>query len=124
MPSGETDAYIAIDRLQRAYADVATRLAWDEAPTLLTPDAHITFDTRTGQPFEIHGATAFAEFGAKMVGVFGFYEYIPLNFVVTIAADGTATGRTWSLEVGEEVQSGAWVEFYGSYDDEYALHEG
>lgn len=124
MASGETDAYVEIERLQRAYADIATRSAWSEVPSLLTPDAHITFDTHSGEPFEVHGATQFAEFGARMTGVFTFYEYIPLNFVVTISAGGTARGRTYSLEVSEDAKSGEWIEFYGTYDDEYALHEG
>jgi hypothetical protein len=121
----ETDAYIAIDRLQRAYADVASRSAWSEAPRLMTPDAHITFDTRVQPPFEIDGAVAFGAFGDKMKGVMDFYEYIPLNFVVDInAADGTARGRTYSLEVGRLVASDEWVEFYGTYDDDYAVHDG
>jgi SnoaL-like domain len=122
--AAESDAYIAIERLQRAYADIATRSAWDEVPHLLTPDAHITFDTRSGAPMEIHGSVQFGEFGAKMQGVFGFYEYIPLNFVVSFETGGTAKGRTYSLEVAEAAKSGEWMEFYGTYDDEYALHEG
>jgi hypothetical protein len=120
----ETDAYIEIERLQRAYADISTRGAWDEVPRLLTPDAHITFDTRSGPPLEIHGAVQFGAFGARMTDVFNFYEYIPLNFVVTFSAADTARGRTYSLEVAEDAKSGAWMEFYGTYDDEYAVHEG
>jgi hypothetical protein len=122
--TSETDAYLAIERLQRAYADIATRSAWEEVPDLLTPDAHVTFDTRSGTPMEIHGSVQFGEFGAKMKGAFGFYQYIPLNFVVTFNAGDTAQGRTYSLEVAEEARSGTWLEFYGTYDDEYALHEG
>jgi hypothetical protein len=120
----ETDSYLAIERLQRAYADISTRSAWDEVPRLLTPDAHISFDTRSGAPLEIHGSVQFAEFGAKMKGAFAFYEYIPLNFVVSFNTDGTAQGRTYSLEVAEDAKSGTWLEFYGTYDDEYALHDG
>jgi hypothetical protein len=122
--TSENDAYMAIERLQRAYADIATRSAWEEVPNLLTPDAQVTFDTRSGTPLEIHGSVQFGEFGAKMKGAFSFYEYIPLNFVVTFSPGDTAQGRTYSLEVAEDAKSGAWLEFFGTYDDEYALHEG
>ena len=55
---------------------------------------------------------------------FAFYEYIPLNFVVTIASDDTASGRSYSLEVAEDRESGEWFEFYGTYQDEYTVFEG
>jgi hypothetical protein len=109
--------------LQRGYADIATRGAWHEVASLLTPDCHITFDTRSGRIFEIDGADEFGEFAAKMTGVFAFYEYIPQNFVVTVRPDGTASGRSYSLEVAEDAQTGDWIEFYGVYNDEYALIE-
>jgi hypothetical protein len=117
-------AYLAILRLQRAYADVATRRAWSEVAALITPDARLSFDTRTGRVIEMTGAKAFAEFGARATERFSFYEYVPLNTVVTIAADGTARGRSYSLEVGEERDTRAWINFYGFYHDEYALFEG
>jgi hypothetical protein len=119
-----SEDYLAIMRLQRAYADVSTRRAWDEVPSLATPDALFSFDTQSGNVFEIEGPVAFGEFGAKMTGGFTFYEYIPLNFVVTIGSDGTASGRTYSLEVVEDAATGEWIEFYGVYQDEYTLFEG
>jgi hypothetical protein len=120
----EDSAYLAIQRLQRAYADVATRGAWGEAASLATPDARFTFDTRSGQVFEIEGADEFAAFGARMNQRFRFYEYIPLNFVVTILGDGTAHGRSYSLEVAEDGETGGWNEFFGVYRDGYAIFEG
>ncbi len=119
----ETQDYLAIQRLQRAYADVATRGAWQEVAALLTPDAGISFDTRSGRVFEIQGAEEFGAFGARMTGGFGFYEYIPLNFVVEFG-DGVAHGRSYSLEVAQDAGSGAWIEFYGVYDDDYARIDG
>lgn len=117
-------AYLAIVRLQRSYADIATRRAWNEAASLATPDARFTFDTHSGTAFEVEGAVAFGEFGAKMTERFTFYEYIPLNFVVTVGTDGTARGRCYSLEVAEDGETGDWIEFYGVYEDQYALFEG
>jgi hypothetical protein len=120
----DASTYLAIQRLQRAYADIVTRNAWDEAASLATPDALFTFDTRTGQVFEIEGPEEFAAFGARMNQRFRFYEYIPLNFVVTIGTDGTAHGRSYSLEVSEDAETGNWNEFFGVYEDGYAVFEG
>jgi len=120
----DAQAYLAIERLQRAYADMATRRAFFEAPSILTPDANISFDTRTGEVFQIHGPAEFGEFGTKMTAGFPFYEYIPLNFVVTVGPDDTARGRSYSLEVAETEQNRDWIEFYGVYDDEYRIFQG
>jgi hypothetical protein len=117
-------AYLAIQRLQRAYADIATRQAWSEVPSLATPDARFSFDTHSGPVIEIEGPEEFGAFGAKANARFAFYEYIPLNFVVTIGSDDTARGRSYSLEVAEDRESGEWFEFYGTYRDEYAVFEG
>jgi SnoaL-like domain len=117
-------AYLAIMRLQSAYADISTRRAWSEFAALATPDARFSFDTRSGNVIEVVGAVAFGEFGAKMIDRFSFYEYMPLNFVVTIATDGTARGRSYALEVGEDRDTGDWIGFYGFYHDDYALFDG
>lgn len=117
-------AYLAIERLQRAYADIATRQAWNEVAALATPDARFTFDTHSGSVIEINGPVEFGAFGDRMTERFSFYEYIPLNFVVTIGTDGTARGRSYSLEVAEEAETGDWNEFFGVYQDEYAVVGG
>ena len=117
-------AYLGIMRLQRAYADIATRNAWDEVPSIATPDARFSFDTRAGRVFEVDGPAEFGAFGAQANERFSFYEYIPLNFVVEIDGVDTAHGRSYSLEVALDRASGDWNEFYGTYQDEYALFEG
>lgn len=121
--TAEVFAYIAIQRLLNRYADVATRGAWHEAASLLTPDCRLTFDTRSGRVFEIDGAAGLGEFGAKVTGAFSFYEHTCQNFVVTIGPHGTAAGRSYSLEVAEDAKTGDWIEFYGVYNDEYVLLE-
>jgi hypothetical protein len=116
--------YLAIVRLQHAYADVATRRAWREITALATADARFSFDMRSGRPIEVVGAEAFAEFGGKSVGRFSFYEYIPLNTVVTASAQGSAQARAYALEVGEDRNTGEWMNFYGLYHDDYVRVDG
>ena len=118
----DAETYAAIQQLQQAYADVVTRGAWDEVPTLLTPDAHIRFVTSSGEVFEVDGAEAFGKFGANMTG-FDFFQYIPLTFVVSSTPEGTLEGRTSSLEVAEN-EAGEWIESYSIYEDVYAQTDG
>ena len=120
----ETLAYLAIVRLQHAYADIATRRAWPEIVSLAVPDARFSFDTRAGRVIEVVGAAAFGEFGAKSVGRFTFYQYLPLNAVVTLSGAGAASGRAYCLEVGEDRESGQWINFYGLYHDDYVQVDG
>ncbi|MFI5040796.1 MAG: nuclear transport factor 2 family protein [Acidimicrobiales bacterium] len=117
-------AYVAIMRLQRAYADASTRKAWPEFAALATADARFSFDTRTGTIFEMVGLEAFVEFAAKMTAGFSFYEYVPLNFVVETHPDGTARGRSYSFEIGQVRDTGELTSFYGWYQDEYARVDG
>ena len=119
----DAQAYLAIMRLQRAYADVATRRAWPEIASLAIPDARFSFDTRSGRVIEVIGAEAFGEFGAKATGRFSFYQYVPLNTVVTISTT-TARGRSYSLEVAEDRDTREWINFYGHYHDDYVLFDG
>ena len=119
----EALAYLAITRLHRAYADLATRRAWTEISALSVPDARFSFDTRSGDVIEVAGAEAFGAFGARSTAHFSFYEYIPLNTVVSIGA-ATARGRSYSLEVGEVRDTREWINYYGMYHDDYALFEG
>ena len=116
--------YLAILQLQHAYADIATRQAWPEITSLALPDARFSFDTRSGRVIEVNGAAAFGEFGGKSVGRFSFYQYIPLNTVVTASTQVSAQGRAYSLEVGEDRETGEWINFYGLYHDDYVRIDG
>lgn len=112
-------ACLSIHRLLNRYADAATRGAWHEVASLLTPDCRLAFDTRSGRVFEVDGAAALGEFGATMTGAFSFYQHICQN----IGPYGTAAGRSYSLEVASDAKTGDWIEFYGVYNDEYVLLE-
>ena len=119
----EALAYLAIVRLQRAYADLATRRAWPEITALTVPDARFSFDTRSGRIVEVVGAEAFGAFGAQSTGRFSFYEYVLLNTVVVVG-QGTARGRSYSLELCEDRDTREWINFYGLYHDDYVLFDG
>jgi hypothetical protein len=124
MTSIDVATYTAIAQLQRAYADISTRGAWGEAASVFTPGIHVTFHTWSGGVFEVESADAFAAFGDQMTDRYAFFEYFPMNFVVWPEGGGNLGGRTYSLEVGEERKSGAWIESFSTYEDEYRKHDG
>ena len=116
--------YGVVAQLQQAYADIASRGAWGEATAIFIPGANISFRTWSGAVFDLQGADSFGAFGGQMTDRYSFFEYFPMNFVAWPLGDGKLGGRTYSLEVGEERPSGAWVESFSVYDDEYAQHDG
>ena len=54
----ETIDYVAICRLQAAYADSVTRRAWVELEALFRPKGTVTVDTVTSVPIELVGPSA------------------------------------------------------------------
>ena len=120
----DTLAYIAITRLQQAYGDVSTRRAWAEMTALTTADAVFSYDFGTGDIIELRGASALCEFGARVLQRFSFYQYVPVNTVVDVGADGTAHGRFYVLEVGQERETGDWLDVFGLYHDDYVFEAG
>jgi hypothetical protein len=115
----ETVDYVAITRLQHAYADVVTRRAWDELPGLFRPDATVTVDTVTSPVRELTDPQQLAEFIAAATRRFGFFEFVILNSVVTIVDDETATARTFMCEIRQEVESEQRSQAFGLYRDDY-----
>lgn len=122
-------AHLRIERLQRRYADIATRgaydrRAYDELAELATPDVRFRFTTAVGE-FDVLGVKQFSEFSASATeGRFSFFEYVLLNFVFHLNADGTARGRTYAVEFTEDREHEDWNEYYGAYDDDYEFSDG
>ena len=54
-PTTETIDYVAITRLQAAYADVVNRRAWSELAEHFRPDAPVRIDTVTRPVIELSG---------------------------------------------------------------------
>jgi hypothetical protein len=122
----ETDDYVAIRRLQNAYADVVTRRAWAELPELFVPDAPIVVDTRGGDALTFAGGAALGDFISVAMERFEFFEFVILNTVIDIGVGGdadVAAGRTFMCELRTEVESGKWTNAFGVYHDRYCRRE-
>jgi hypothetical protein len=120
----ETEAYVAITRLQAAYADVVTRRAWADLDGLFAPDTPIHIDTVTRPAFDLVGPAALGEFVSGAIERFEFVEFVILNTVVDVTNEDEATGRLWMVEVRQERGSGEWSNAFGLYRDNYARYDG
>ena len=117
-------AYLAITRLQAAYADVVTRRSWLELEPLFLPDAPIHIDTVTGPVMELAGPTAFGDFVRRSIEQFDFFEFVVLNTVVRVGHDETARGRLYMVELRQHRDTGEWSNAFGVYHDRYASVDG
>lgn len=118
MTDADDAAYLAIVRLQRAYADISTRRAWGEMGSVATPDTRFIYHTQSGV-MEAKGVEQFAAMGEQTAGRYAFTMILPLNSVVTECSAGRAKGRCYFVELTEPVGSSDWLEVYGVYEDEY-----
>lgn len=130
-PIAETVAYVAIERLIAAYADIVTRRAWPELEDLFVPDAPVHVDTVTNPVIELVGAKAVGEFVGAAIERFDFFEFVVLNRHVEIAGNGDgdgdddrARGRMYLCELRQEAATGHWTNAYGVYHDEYRKQDG
>ena len=112
-------AYLAITRLQSAYADVITRREWPELEPLFVPDAPIHVDTVSAPVLELAGAEALGRFVDDAIERFEFFEFVPLNTVVDVQGD-SATARLYMVELRQDADGGRWSNAFGLYQDRYA----
>jgi hypothetical protein len=118
----ETIDYIAVCRLQSAYADSVTRRAWPELDELFLPSATITVDTVTNDPIEIVGPGALGDFISGAVERFEFFELVILNTRVYLRHNGdddAARARQFTCELRQDRSNGRWTNAFGVYHDEY-----
>jgi hypothetical protein len=124
----ETDDYIAIRRLQNAYADVVTRRAWPELTELFLPDAPIEIDTRRPDGvYRLAGPVALGEFVAGALEQFDFFEFVILNTRLEMGVGGdadAADGRLYMSEIRSDAGSGSWNVSFGVYHDRYRRTDG
>lgn len=119
----ETVDYIALTRLQAAYADIVNRRAWRELAEIFLPDADVVIDTRGGNPIELAGPDALGEFIGSRITGFEFFEFVPLNTVINVGTD-TATARLYMCELRLDRDSGRFTRAYGVYHDRYTRQAG
>jgi hypothetical protein len=121
----ETLDYVAICRLQAAYADAVTRRAWSDLDDLFLPDARIEVDTVTSAPIQLVGAHGIGGFISGAIERFEFFELVILNVhVVSVPDSDVLRSRSFTCELRQESASGHWTNAFGVYHDDVQRVDG
>jgi hypothetical protein len=120
----ETVDYIAVRRLQDAYADAVTRRAWAELDGLFRPDAELVLDTRRGELLSFVGPAAIGDFVGGSIERFERFQFVVLGTVVELDGGARATARLYMCELRQGVEDGRESIAYGVYHDEYVKTGG
>jgi hypothetical protein len=122
----ETVDYVAISRLQNAYADAVTRRDWEAFGALFLPTASLRIDTVTRPAVELVGPAALGEFIAGSIERFEFFEFAILNTYVELDADADdrARGRVYICELRQDRATGHFSNAFGVYQDHYERVDG
>jgi len=117
--------YVAICRLQAAYADAVTRRAWSDLHALFIHDATVTVDTVTSEPLEFVGGGGIGGFIAGAIERFEFFELVILNVhVLGRGSADTARSRSFTCELRQESSNGHWTNAFGVYHDDLRKVDG
>jgi hypothetical protein len=122
----QTHDYIAIRRLQDAYADVVSRRAFSELDDLFLPAAPVLFELPGGTR-EVVGPGDFGRYVEKRIADLEFFQFVILNAVVELVVDGDphrARARIHMCELRQDRAGGRSTVLYGLYRDEYARLDG
>jgi hypothetical protein len=125
--AAETIDYIALRRLQDAYADISTRRAWSELHEIFLPEVTVSVDRRTGSSLEMVGPTAVGEFINNAIAHLDFFEFVILNTRIFLNHDGDpdqAAARVYINELRHERDPGRFTHAYGVYHDVYRRRDG
>jgi hypothetical protein len=122
----ETVDYIAIRRLQDAYADVVTRRAWAELDELFRPDAEVVVDTRDREPRTLVGPDGIGTFIDTAIARFDRFQFVVLGTRVDLGGSDPdrATARLYMCELRQSADEGHESIAYGVYHDDYVRHDG
>lgn len=118
----ETIDYIALRRLQSAYADVVTRRAWPELEGLFRPEAEVVIDRMDGEPLVLRGPRAVGDFISKAIERFDLFEFVVLNTVIDIQGE-RASARLYMWEARHDPIGGR-SDAFGLYRDEHRRIDG
>ncbi len=115
---------VDLRRLVATYADGVTRRDWAGLRDLFRPDAVLQLDLVDRGVRSLHGPDEIVSFIDASVQRFDFFEFVALNVLVTVAADGdpdTARIRTFMCEIRhhgpDAPDAGSWSTAYGLYQD-------
>jgi len=120
----ETVEYIAICRLQSAYADAVNRRAWPELAALFTSAAHVVINTVTNPVIETDGGDEIAAFIEGAIERFEFFEFVRLNTVVWFDDDNHARARLFMCELRQARDTHEFSRAFGVYHDHYVRVDG
>jgi SnoaL-like domain len=123
----DTIDYVAITRLQNAYADAVTRRAWAEFHDMFLAGAPVRVDTVTNPVIELAGPQQIGDFIGDAVERFEFFEFVPLSTRVVLRAGGDpdrATALLYICELRQDAASGRSTQAFGVYRDEYRRVDG
>ena len=122
----ETIDYIAVRRLQDAYADVVNRRAWPELGELFRPEAEVVLDVRRGDLLELAGPGAIGDFIGRSIERFEFFQFVVLGTRITFDPDDTSrtSARLYMCELRQSVDEGRHSVAYGVYHDEHLRFDG
>src|SRR5438046_8448449 len=123
----ETIDYIAVNRLQHAYADIATRRAWAELDEIFVPDIPISIDLRDREPLVFDSCEGFRAFVSAAVDRFEFFEFVLLNPRVYLEHEGdpdAAVARMYMSELRQDHAEHTWSVVYGVYLDRFRRLDG
>jgi hypothetical protein len=125
----ETIDYIAIRRLQSAYADSVNRRAWSDFSDIFLPNASVTINTQSSPAMKFSGPVEIGNFIRDAIQGFDLFEFVVLNTVVNfLPAEDTkaksATARVYMCEIRHEAATGRGSTAYGLYQDSYECANG
>jgi hypothetical protein len=123
----ETVDYVAITRLQAAYADAVNTRSWTRLASLFAPGAQVSVNTMTRPVIELEGGDAMATFIAGAIERFEFFEFVTLNTVVDLDVDDDpdhARARLFMCELRQERGTKEFSRAFGVYQDDYRRTAG
>jgi hypothetical protein len=113
--------HLAIDRLQRAYADGVSMRDWEQVRGLFVPDATISLDLVTRPAVQLHGPVELTDFVGRALESFAFFQFVILNSHIEGSASdpAAAKARIFMCEVRLKVGGRKREDTHGLYRDTY-----
>jgi SnoaL-like domain len=118
----ETVDYIAITRLQSAYADVVNRRAWVEFDDLFLADATVALDLVDRPALQLVGPAEVGAFIGRALEEYSLFEFVILNMTVDLwpgSDRDAAIARIFMCEIRAAKADNQRSTAFGVYFDRY-----